>query len=72
VHGLGTPGKSLMSLLPELIPELQVSKYAMGLAFGGAVLQSSMYTVDGGERAVLFDRLEGVKQTTSGEGTHFL
>ena len=28
--------------------------------------------VDGGERAVIFDRFRGVIQTVSGEGTHFL
>ena len=28
--------------------------------------------VDGGERAVIFDRFRGVLQTVSGEGTHFL
>ncbi|KAJ1867587.1 Prohibitin-1, subunit of the prohibitin complex (Phb1p-Phb2p) [Coemansia sp. RSA 989] len=28
--------------------------------------------VKGGQRAVIFDRLQGVKQTVSGEGTHFL
>ena len=30
------------------------------------------YIVDGGERAVLFDRFRGVLPTVSGEGTHFL
>ena len=28
--------------------------------------------VDGGERAVIFDRFRGVLPTVSGEGTHFL
>ena len=28
--------------------------------------------VQGGYRAVIFDRVQGVKQTSSGEGTHFL
>ena len=28
--------------------------------------------VDGGERAVIFDRFRGVLGTASGEGTHFL
>lgn len=28
--------------------------------------------VDGGERAVIFDRFEGVKKQTTGEGTHIL
>ncbi|CAO3700401.1 unnamed protein product [Rhizopus stolonifer] len=31
-----------------------------------------MYDVQGGYRAVIFDRIQGVKQTSVGEGTHFL
>ena len=30
-----------------------------------------MYTVDGGHRAVMFDRLAGVSKAVRGEGTHF-
>ena len=29
-------------------------------------------TVDGGERAVIFDRFAGVKPNVVGEGTHFI
>ena len=29
-------------------------------------------TVDGGHRAVIFDRFSGVRQTVVGEGTHFI
>ena len=29
-------------------------------------------TVDGGHRAVIFDRFAGVKPATIGEGTHFI
>ena len=32
----------------------------------------TLHVVDGGERAVLFDRFRGVLPTVSGEGTHFL
>lgn len=42
------------------------------LALGAAVLQSSIYDVPGGYRAVMFDRFSGVKGTATGEGTHFL
>lgn len=31
-----------------------------------------LHAVDGGERAVLFDRFRGVLDDTAGEGTHFL
>ncbi|GAA98947.1 uncharacterized protein L969DRAFT_88989 [Mixia osmundae IAM 14324] len=42
-------------------------------AIGGlALLQASLYDVPGGTRAVMFDRFSGVKETASGEGTHFL
>lgn len=34
--------------------------------------QQSMYDVQGGSRAVIFDRLSGVKKDVIGEGTHFL
>ncbi|CAN6674632.1 prohibitin-1 [Trichomonascus vanleenenianus] len=48
--------------------------------FGGLVIpvlglylaQESMYDVRGGSRAVIFDRLTGVKREVVGEGTHFL
>ena len=47
-----------------------------GLAIGAGVswyaLQSSMYDVRGGSRAVIFDRLAGVKEKVVNEGTHFL
>uniref|UniRef100_A0A060THU8 Prohibitin n=1 Tax=Blastobotrys adeninivorans TaxID=409370 RepID=A0A060THU8_BLAAD len=35
-------------------------------------VQNSMYDVRGGSRAVIFDRLAGVKKQVVGEGTHFL
>jgi prohibitin 1 len=40
------------------------------IAFGAA--QASLYDVKGGTRAVIFDRLSGVKETVVNEGTHFL
>ncbi|GFH10365.1 prohibitin [Haematococcus lacustris] len=49
----------------------RVMKWAVGLGVGASVLQTSLYTVDGGERAVMFDRFRGVLNETSGEGTHF-
>lgn len=32
---------------------------------------ASLKTVDGGHRAVIFDRFSGIKQAVVGEGTHF-
>lgn len=41
-------------------------------ALGFYLFQQSIYDVGGGSRAVVFDRLSGVKQEVVGEGTHFL
>ncbi|XP_008803906.1 prohibitin-3, mitochondrial-like [Phoenix dactylifera] len=49
-----------------------VARTAIGLGVGASLLNSSLYTVDGGQRAVLFDRFRGVLDDTVGEGTHFL
>ncbi|RRT63444.1 hypothetical protein B296_00023134 [Ensete ventricosum] len=49
-----------------------VARVAIGLGTGATLLNASLYTVDGGERAVLFDRFRGVLPETVGEGTHFL
>ncbi|ORX36896.1 band 7 family-domain-containing protein [Kockovaella imperatae] len=48
------------------------TRLLIGAAVGTAVVQSAIYDVPGGYRAVLFDRFSGVKPTASGEGTHFL
>eukprot|EP01092_Planopodium_desertum_P007168 TRINITY_DN29305_c0_g2_i1.p1 TRINITY_DN29305_c0_g2~~TRINITY_DN29305_c0_g2_i1.p1 ORF type:complete len:279 (-),score=49.28 TRINITY_DN29305_c0_g2_i1:6-758(-) len=37
-----------------------------------AAISTSIYDVDGGEAAIIFDRFAGVKKTVYGEGTHFL
>lgn len=50
----------------------QLYKLAVPLAIGVSVAQSSIYDVKGGSRAVIFDRLSGVKDTVVNEGTHFL
>ena len=49
-----------------------VSKYAIPVAFAAALGQASIYDVKGGTRAVIFDRLSGVKEQVVNEGTHFL
>jgi len=41
-------------------------------AITGGVIQSALYNVDGGQRAVIFDRFRGVQEEVVGEGTHFL
>lgn len=49
-----------------------LAKTALALGLGGSILNASLYTVDGGHRAVLFDRFRGVLDESVGEGTHFL
>ncbi|KAI3996628.1 hypothetical protein MKX01_009460 [Papaver californicum] len=49
-----------------------LAKAAFSLGLGTTAVNSSLYTVDGGQRAVLFDRFRGVLDETVGEGTHFL
>ena len=54
----------------QLLQNLAGAAIAFGVA--GSALNASLYTVDGGHRAVLFDRFRGVLDETAGEGTHFL
>ena len=43
------------------------------LGLGGAALCAwkSVYTVEGGHRAIIYSRLSGIKDEVTGEGTHF-
>ncbi|KAK4275022.1 hypothetical protein QN277_018165 [Acacia crassicarpa] len=49
-----------------------VAGASFGLGVAATLLNSSLYTVDGGQRAVLFDRFRGILDETVGEGTHFV
>ncbi|XP_011796685.1 PREDICTED: prohibitin-like [Colobus angolensis palliatus] len=49
-----------------------VGKFGLALAVTGGVVNSALYNVDAGQRAVIFDRFHGVQDTVVGEGTHFL
>lgn len=49
-----------------------VTKVGVGLASLGTVASTALYNVDGGFRAIIFDRFAGVKNYVVGEGTHFL
>lgn len=43
------------------------------LAVGAFTVNSCLYTVDGGQRAVMFDNLRGgIRPDVTGEGTHFM
>lgn len=49
-----------------------ISKIAIPAGIAVTLGQLAMYDVEGGKRAVLFDRLNGVQKDVVGEGTHFL
>lgn len=59
---------------PQIAPEMAFRPiYAYGVPIAlGLVVQSSLYDVKGGSRAVIFDRFQGVKETVINEGTHLL
>ncbi|VAI57832.1 unnamed protein product [Triticum turgidum subsp. durum] len=50
----------------------KVAKVAAGLGLTASAVSTSLYTVDGGQRAVIFDRFQGVLPAVVSEGTHFL
>jgi prohibitin 1 len=50
----------------------RIYRWAVPAAVGISVLQASIYDVKGGTRAIIFDRLAGVKEDVVNEGTHFL
>lgn len=49
----------------------RLGQVGFGVAVAGSVVNSALYNVDAGHRAVIFDRFYGVKQIVVGEGTHF-
>ncbi|KAJ1339693.1 hypothetical protein BSLG_005726 [Batrachochytrium salamandrivorans] len=49
-----------------------LARWALPLGILASGAQASMYNVEGGHRAVIFDRVRGVMPTPIGEGTHFL
>jgi len=50
----------------------RIGQLGVGLAMAGGVVQSALFNVDGGHRAVIFDRFQGIKNQVVGEGTHFM
>ncbi|XP_074110392.1 prohibitin 1 [Cotesia typhae] len=49
----------------------RLGQLGLGIALTGSVINSALYNVDGGHRAVIFDRFAGIKNLVVGEGTHF-
>merc|ERR1712156_1243302 len=50
----------------------RLGQLGVGLALAGGVVNSALYNVDGGHRAVMFDRFRGILPRVTGEGTHFM
>lgn len=49
----------------------RIGLLGIGVAATSAVATSVLYNVEGGHRAVIFDRFRGVLPVVAGEGTHF-
>jgi len=49
-----------------------LTRVGIGLALLGGAANSMLYNVEGGYRAIIFDRFQGIKQDVVGEGTHFM
>ncbi|VDP53851.1 unnamed protein product [Schistosoma curassoni] len=49
-----------------------LTKAGVGLLAASSILPLVLYNVDGGHRAVIFDRFKGVRPDVRGEGTHFI
>merc|ERR1719271_1205017 len=49
----------------------RLAKAAIGLGLVGTGISTSIFNVDAGYRAVIFDRIAGVKHVVKKEGTHF-
>jgi len=68
------------SQLPKLIRDFQKQagpggnalKWAMIVVFVGYAATHTLYTVEGGHRAVIFNRFVGVKDKVYSEGMHFM
>uniref|UniRef100_A0A8C5XHC8 Prohibitin n=1 Tax=Microcebus murinus TaxID=30608 RepID=A0A8C5XHC8_MICMU len=49
-----------------------IGKFGLALAVAGGVVNSALYNVDAGHRAVIFDQFRGVQDIVVGKGTHVL
>ena len=50
----------------------RLQKTGVALLVGGVVLSRFVFVVDGGQRAVKFDRIRGLQTKIYGEGMHFI
>uniref|UniRef100_A0A2K5D8L4 Prohibitin n=1 Tax=Aotus nancymaae TaxID=37293 RepID=A0A2K5D8L4_AOTNA len=49
-----------------------IDKFGLALAVAGGMVNSALYNVDAGHRAVIFDQFRGVHDIVIQEGAHFL
>ncbi len=49
----------------------QIAQGIIGIGIAGAAIQTSVYDVDGGERAVVYDRVRGILPKVKEPGLHF-
>jgi len=61
-----------MSIPPHIARLAPLFKIGAGVYGAGWLFYNSLYTVDGGHRGVVFNRLQGVKDEVYGEGTHLI
>jgi hypothetical protein len=66
-HAHNLPYTPAMAAFPT-----SLFRFVVPAAIAASVVQSSIYDVKGGTRAVIFDRVSGVKEDVVNEGTHFL
>lgn len=50
----------------------RIQKVGVGFILTGVLASKFIFVVDGGQRAVKFDRLKGVQNKVYGEGMHFI
>ena len=50
----------------------RIGQLGSGMLLSGFLLTRFVFVVDGGEKAVLFDKIRGVQSKVYGEGMHFL
>lgn len=50
----------------------RLGQLGTAMMIGGVVLTRFVFVVDGGERAVIFNKIRGVQNKVYGEGMHFL
>jgi prohibitin 1 len=61
-----------MSPFQRFVLTERLGRLIIPLGAASIIAGNSLYSVDGGERAIIFDRIQGVKKKVLGEGLHFL